>query len=305
MGAWGALGQVGGAVGNEILNVGSSIGGAAFNAYLTRDLRRTAYQDMMHSMREAGLNPMLASGATPGYANTGTAQIKTDFARSAKDVGEASKAPNQRALLEAQTTQATANARQAEAQAQTAEAIRDAQLEELRAKAEGHRAGAFEATTGGYRNQADTDLKVGEREAGLPAARADLARSQGDRIRAELAADLPAAIAEANRRAAGLSSAREEGTRYQNVEYRIDADWLNDFETMVRMGKSYDAIVDRLGPVADIVLKGRASVLTGRRDRNSNAKDAQRQENDYYRARQAEREQDRRDRAERRNFPSQ
>lgn len=33
-----------------------------------RTLRRREYQDMMHSMREAGLNPILASGATPGHS---------------------------------------------------------------------------------------------------------------------------------------------------------------------------------------------------------------------------------------------
>lgn len=33
-----------------------------------RHLRRREYQDMMFSMRAAGLNPILASGATPGHA---------------------------------------------------------------------------------------------------------------------------------------------------------------------------------------------------------------------------------------------
>lgn len=34
----------------------------------TRTLRRREYQDMMYSMRKAGLNPILASGATPGHS---------------------------------------------------------------------------------------------------------------------------------------------------------------------------------------------------------------------------------------------
>lgn len=33
-----------------------------------RHLRRREYQDMVHSMKEAGLNPVLAVGATPGHS---------------------------------------------------------------------------------------------------------------------------------------------------------------------------------------------------------------------------------------------
>jgi len=33
----------------------------------TRKLRKTAYQDAVYSLTEAGLNPILAAGATPGY----------------------------------------------------------------------------------------------------------------------------------------------------------------------------------------------------------------------------------------------
>jgi len=291
-----AFGAVAGAVGNELLGAASSIGGAAFNAAMTRSLRRTAYQDQMHSMRQAGLNPILAAGAQPGYANTGTANVKTDIAGSAQRLAEVSKLPQQKAVLAAQNTQALASARQAEAQADTAEAIRDAQVEELRERAAGHRAGAFKDTTGGYENQADTGLKTAEREAGLPEARADLARRQSDRISADLLSGLPAAVAEANRRAAGLSSAREEGTRYENVSKGVDARWVKDFEGMIRAGKTADEIIDRLGPVADILLRGRGQVLGDRRDRRT---DARQRERNY----EAEREQDRRDRYEFRNFP--
>lgn len=40
---------------------------------MIRHLRRREYKDMMFSMKEAGLNPMLASGATPGHFSGATA----------------------------------------------------------------------------------------------------------------------------------------------------------------------------------------------------------------------------------------
>ncbi|WNK13636.1 MAG: DNA pilot protein [Microvirus sp.] len=39
---------------------------------LQRKGRRLEYQDMMFSMKQAGLNPILASGATPGHMSIGT-----------------------------------------------------------------------------------------------------------------------------------------------------------------------------------------------------------------------------------------
>lgn len=54
-----------------------------------RHLRRREYQDMVFSMKQAGLNPMLATGATPGHSaamqgtpgsSTGGAGIGTAFA---------------------------------------------------------------------------------------------------------------------------------------------------------------------------------------------------------------------------------
>jgi len=57
------------AFGGDVLSKGLDLGfGAASSAIqlkMQRKLRRTAYQDTMHSMRKAGLNPILAAGATP------------------------------------------------------------------------------------------------------------------------------------------------------------------------------------------------------------------------------------------------
>jgi len=70
-----ALGQIGSALGSG----GIGFGGPAFqwglankstNRYKSavRHLRRREYQDMVFSMRKAGLNPMLATGAQPGHS---------------------------------------------------------------------------------------------------------------------------------------------------------------------------------------------------------------------------------------------
>ncbi|WNK13331.1 MAG: DNA pilot protein [Microvirus sp.] len=72
--SFGALG-----VGEKLLDFGLQSAGTAFNwglanksanryASKVRHLRRREYQDMMFSMKKAGLNPMLASGATPGHS---------------------------------------------------------------------------------------------------------------------------------------------------------------------------------------------------------------------------------------------
>jgi len=42
-----------------------------------RTLRRREYQDMVHSLKAAGLNPVLAVGATPGHATA--QQVRTDM----------------------------------------------------------------------------------------------------------------------------------------------------------------------------------------------------------------------------------
>lgn len=47
-----------------------AVGGMAANRYKesVRHLRRREYQDMVYSMKKAGINPILASGATPGHS---------------------------------------------------------------------------------------------------------------------------------------------------------------------------------------------------------------------------------------------
>lgn len=101
----GAIGAIAGSLLGKAIDFGFGAASGAMYEKQVRELRRTAYQDMMHSMKAAGLNPVLAAGASPGNSaayniQTGT----TDLAGSLQNV---------------------ATAKQAEAQAETAEALRD------------------------------------------------------------------------------------------------------------------------------------------------------------------------------------
>lgn len=270
---WGA---VAGAIGGSLLQMGGNAAAAAQNAAITRSLRRTAYQDQMHSMRQAGLNPILAAGAQPGYSNTGTMQ-PPDVSNAVDSAFRASKNKEERALLDAQKDTALANARQAQAQADTAEALRDSQRRNLDA---GSADKEQEARTGFQREHnvyTDTMLK-----------------------RQEWRANLPQVIRDQRQAEAGLTTAREIGVRAENVGKEVDARWIADYEGMIRAGKTADEIIDRLGPIAAGLLRGRAQRQGDVRERNTNARDAQRQEREHRDTVTREREQDRRDRAEQR-----
>jgi len=67
MGQAGAAGALSGVLDQA---VGFGFGAASGSMYRkqVRYLRRREYQDMMYSMRKAGLNPILAAGATPGHS---------------------------------------------------------------------------------------------------------------------------------------------------------------------------------------------------------------------------------------------
>lgn len=74
-GAWGALIQRGQQWADK--GIGWAIANKQRQQYISsvRHLRRREYQDMMFSMKEAGLNPILASGATPGHSAAFTAAV--------------------------------------------------------------------------------------------------------------------------------------------------------------------------------------------------------------------------------------
>lgn len=121
------------ALGSSALSFGSDYASMLLSAETQRDLRRSQYQDQMHSMKEAGLNPILAYGGSPGSGSA--PQMRgggKDAATSASDLLSASAT---RKLQKHQEGLVGAQQRKAEAEATTAEAIRDAQKAALEAKA--------------------------------------------------------------------------------------------------------------------------------------------------------------------------
>lgn len=68
LGGWGALIQRGTQWADRGADWATSMMARSRYASQVRHLRRREYQDMMFSMKEAGLNPILAAGGTPGHS---------------------------------------------------------------------------------------------------------------------------------------------------------------------------------------------------------------------------------------------
>jgi len=66
-----------------------------------RTLRRREYQDMVHSLKEAGLNPILATGASPGHASAQMLAPNLGSQSSGGNVGSAYAAHRQAGVAEA------------------------------------------------------------------------------------------------------------------------------------------------------------------------------------------------------------
>lgn len=213
-------------------------------AKLTRELRRNEYQDMMHSMKEAGLNPMLAMGQSPGHA-TASPTSGPDVGGNIASAQESSRRerlnPAQERLLQAQEQTALATAREAEAKAVTAETLRDAQLDELRNKAN---------LTGA---QADIEQARSIWRDTLASTEAYRAVNELEQSRQRTAANLPAVIRDQRQAEAGLAAAREVGQRARNVPAEVEARYMTEFETLVKSGMAADDISKVMGPGMDIV----------------------------------------------------
>lgn len=173
---WAALG--GAALGalSKGIDFGFGAASAKMQYDMTRKLRRREYQDMMHSMKSAGLNPMLAMGATPGHSaapsvDTGGA---TDLQGNVASAQESSRRSNlnkaEKSLLESQTAQTDALRDKAIAEKETAEATRDATV--------------YNIFSQGDRNYVESDFLRGPQtartQAETDAARKGIERTQSD-----------------------------------------------------------------------------------------------------------------------------
>lgn len=278
--ALGALGMAG-------LQFGSNAASAAMNAKITRSLRRSVYQDQVHSLRQAGLNPILAVGQTPGMGPMGSMQ-SPDLSSALESSLKGAKNADERALLKSQSSAAEAAARKAKAEADIAEHNRDNIVNKTGAEADliGANAQAQKFRNPFISLGASADMQ------------SKLTRSR--LLTQELEANLPAIMREQRQAEAGLASARESGVRFDNIPKRIEADYQRDYEALIRAGRTAEEAYDILGPMVSVFMKGRAARQGDTRERNTNARDAQRQEREHRDTVTREREQDRRDRAEER-----
>jgi len=111
--------QAAGSIFDKGIDFGFGVASGQMYEKQVRELRRTAYQDMMHSMREAGLNPLLAAGASPG--NSAGYMIRTG-----SGTGLAAYQQAQASTSQAETAEATGKSQR---KAYSATAAKDAAAE--------------------------------------------------------------------------------------------------------------------------------------------------------------------------------
>lgn len=88
-----AAAAIGGSILDKGIDFGFGVASGAMYEKQVRELRRTAYQDMVHSMKAAGLNPVLAVGANPGNSAAYSIQTgQSDVAGDLKSVTSAKEA---------------------------------------------------------------------------------------------------------------------------------------------------------------------------------------------------------------------
>lgn len=143
-GSWGgaALGLA-----SKGIDFGLGVASSKMQYDMTRKLRRREYQDMMFSMRKAGLNPMLAMGSSPGHSaiappsTGGPMDLQRDVASAQESSRRTKLNDYERDLLKAQREAAISGALKADAERATAEATRDATVAEIQARVNSLNAG--------------------------------------------------------------------------------------------------------------------------------------------------------------------
>lgn len=138
-----------------------AVSSMARNRYASqvRHLRRREYQDMMFSMKQAGLNPILAAGASPGHSaammqqtggGSGSAGVGSAIAANRQAGVAETKAPSEIGLNTARSgTEAEEALNKAVIRTNLAlqPALTNASIAEIRARAEQARQGAISEAT--------------------------------------------------------------------------------------------------------------------------------------------------------------
>lgn len=245
------LGAAVGLIGKGV-DFGAAYGGSQLQAEITRKLRRTAYQDQMYSMREAGLNPILAAGASPGTSSAQPITSQpTDLTSGAESFRRSEKLSREKELLSSQQKQADALARKAEAEATTAEAIRDAKVRG---------------------ETADADFKEGSLDSRVGRERTlyEIGANRSRLTRREVDLDLPRILAEQRQAEAGLTAAREIGQSARNVPDLVEAQRLgNEYFRVLRNAGATAA--DASAAVAPLI-RALVGARTGGRSRGTSAR---------------------------------
>lgn len=271
---------------SSALDFGLGRANAAMDAKITRGLRRTVYQDQMHSMRQAGLNPILAAGQQPGMGlGINTPTPKSDLEGSAKDLW----------LAKAQKDATLAQAREAEAKADTAEMLRQSQKDLLDAQARDTALSGdlkasdkvfrpdFNRLTNeflskrGFNVEADTlskqagiDIAQQQLEANVPAAQAGSLRASAKASTAAAgASDASAALSGAKQM---VEEAREDYQLSVNEMERLTAEFAREHPDLIKRGMFFDEIAERAGPIFRLFIKSkRDEARADSRERRSSA----------------------------------
>lgn len=194
MGGFSAWGSALGGLAGGLSSLGLGMLGSAFDWGLgnksadrqksaIRHLRRREYQDMVFSMKEAGLNPMLATGATPGHSAPMMAQAGNANAALGAGMGTGLAAVEQPSKIDVNTASAGERRASESLHRKTMESI---DVGNQRQIAEMHRIRGELAAIAQQIRESGSRIDVNRAQAGLHSAKTGEAAAVESNIRAGL-----------------------------------------------------------------------------------------------------------------------